>query len=225
MALASTAVSGTLSHLPYYVEILCEGAVVTIEITLGALVIAFVLGLSLAIVRTSRLPLARPLIAIYVEIFRDVPPLTQLFIIYFGLTYVGIRLDPFTAAIVGLGLNGSAYCAEIFRSGFSALHQGQREAAAAVGMTPLKTMRFIILPQAFRIALPPLTNYAIGLIKDTAVASAVAAPEILFRARNLTSETYETPLIYLLVAIIFFCLTFPLARLSEHLERRRMAQL
>ena len=225
MALASTAVSGTFAHLPYYVEVLSEGALVTIEITLGALVIAFVLGLSLAIVRTSRIPLARPLIALYVEIFRDVPPLTQLFIIYFGLTYIGIRLDPFPAAIVGLGLNGSAYCAEIFRSGFSALHHGQREAAAAVGMTPLKTMRFIILPQAFRITLPPLANYAIGLIKDTAVASAVAAPEILFRARNLTSETYETPLIYLLVAIIFFCLTFPLARLSEHLERRRIAQL
>ena len=91
-------------------------------------------------------------------------------------------------------------------------------------MTPLATMRFIILPQAFRITLPPLANYAIGLIKDTAVASAVAAPEILFRARNLTSETFETPVIYLLVAIIFFCLTFPLARLAEHLERRRKAQ-
>ncbi len=224
MALAASAVSGTLAHLPYYVEVLGEGAVVTVEITLGSLVIALLLGLSLAIMRTSRIPLARPLVATYVEIFRDIPPLTQLFIIYFGLTYVGIRLNPFPAAIVGLGLNGSAYCAEIFRSGFSALHHGQREAAAAAGMTPLATMRFIILPQAFRITLPPLANYAIGLIKDTAVASAVAAPEILFRARNLTSETFETPVIYLLVAIIFFCLTFPLARLAEHLERRRKAQ-
>ena len=85
-------------------------------------------------------------------------------------------------------------------------------------------MQFIVLPQAFRITLPPLANYAIGLIKDTAVASAVAAPEILFRARNLSNETFQTPLIYLLVAIIFLCLTFPLARLSEYLERRRKAQ-
>lgn len=224
MALAAAATPGTFAHLPYYLGVLGEGALVTVEITLGALVIAVVLGLGLAIIRTSRIPLARPLVATYVEIFRDIPPLTQLFIIYFGLTYIGIRLDPFPAAIVGLGLNGSAYCAEIFRSGFSALHHGQREAAAAVGMTPLKTMRFIVLPQAFRITLPPLANYAIGLIKDTAVASAVAAPEILFRARNLTSETFETPLIYLLVAIIFLCLTFPLARLSEYLERRRKGQ-
>ena len=224
MAQAAATVPGTFARLPYYLEVLGDGARVTIAITLGALVIAVVLGLTLAILRTSRIPLARPLIATYVEIFRDIPPLTQLFIIYFGLTYVGLRLDPFPAAIVGLGMNGSAYCAEIFRSGFSALHHGQREAAAAVGMTPLKTMRFIILPQAFRITLPPLANYAIGLIKDTAVASAVAAPEILFRARNLTSETYETPLIYLLVALIFLCLTFPLARLSEYLERRRKAQ-
>lgn len=224
MATSAATVPGTFARVPYYLEVLGTGAVVTVEITLGALVIAVVLGLVLAILRTSRIPLARPLVATYVEVFRDIPPLTQLFIIYFGLTYVGIRLDPFPAAIVGLGMNGAAYCAEIFRSGFSALHHGQREAAAATGMTPLMTMRFIVLPQAFRITLPPLANYAIGLIKDTAVASAVAAPEILFRARNLSNETFQTPVIYLLVAIIFLCLTFPLARLTEHFERRRTVQ-
>ena len=95
------------------------------------------------------------------------------------------------------------------------------QAGAAIGLTPLGTMRHIVLPQAFRITLPPLANYAIGLIKDTAVASAVAAPEILFRARSLTTETYETPLIYALVAALYFCLTFPVARLADHLERRR----
>jgi ABC-type amino acid transport system permease subunit len=88
-------------------------------------------------------------------------------------------------------------------------------------MTPAMSMRYVILPQALRITLPPLANYAIGLIKDTAVASAIAAPEILFRARNLTSETFETPLIYLIVAIMYFCLTFPIARWVEHLEKSR----
>lgn len=208
-------------RVPYYIGVLLQGAGITVMITLGALLIAIVLGLALAAFKVSRVPGARAFVDGYVEVFRDIPPLTQLFIIYFGLTYIGIRLDPVPAAIVGLGINGSAYCAEIFRSGFAALHHGQREAALAAGMTPTMAMRFVILPQALRITLPPLGNYAIGLLKDTAVASAVAAPEILFRARNLTSETYETPLIYLLVAILYFCLTFPLARLVNHLERKR----
>jgi polar amino acid transport system permease protein/cystine transport system permease protein len=213
--------SGLIARVVYYLGVLVQGVGVTVGITLGALAIAIVLGLVLATLKVSRLPLARPLVDSYVEVFRDIPPLTQLFVIYFGLTYMGIRLEPVTAAIVGLGLNGSAYCTEIFRSGFSALHHGQREAAAAVGMTPAMSMRYVILPQALRITLPPLANYAIGLIKDTAVASAIAAPEILFRARNLTSETFETPLIYLIVAIMYFCLTFPIARWVEHLEKSR----
>lgn len=212
---------GGIANIPYYLSVLLDGAVMTVTITIGALVIAVFLGLALAALKVSQLPGARFFVDAFVEIFRDIPPLTQLFIIYFGLTYIGIRLDPVPAAIVGLGLNGSAYCAEIFRSGFAALHHGQREAAAAVGMTPWMAMRFVVIPQALRITLPPLGNYGIGLLKDTAVASAVAAPEILFRARNLTSETFETPLIYLLVAILYFCLTFPLARLVDRLERKR----
>ena len=212
---------GGLANIPYYLGVLLQGAGITITITLGALLIAVVLGLALAAFKVSRIPLARGFVDTYVEIFRDIPPLTQLFIIYFGLTYVGIRLDPIPAAIVGLGLNGAAYCAEIFRSGFAALHHGQREAAAAIGMTPAKAMRYVVLPQALRITLPPLGNYGIGLLKDTAVASAVAAPEILYRARNLATETFETPLIYLIVAVLYFCLTFPLARLVDRLERKR----
>ena len=210
-----------VARILYYLGTLLEGVGVTVGITLGALLIAVALGLALATLKVSRLPFARPAVDAYVELFRGIPPLTQLFIIYFGLTYLGIRLDPVAAAIVGLGLNGSAYCTEIFRSGFSALHHGQREAAAAIGMNPAMAMRYVIFPQALRITLPPLANYAIGLVKDTAVASAIAAPEILFRARNLTSETFETPLIYLLVAIIYFCLTFPIARWVDRLERKR----
>lgn len=212
---------GAIGRYEYYIAVLLQGATVTVTITIGALAIALVLGLALASLKVSRIPLARQFVDAYVEVFRDIPPLTQLFIIYFGLTYMGVRLDPVPAAIVGLGLNGSAYCAEIFRAGFAALHHGQREAALAVGMTPVRAMRYVILPQAFRITLPPLGNYAIALLKDTAVASAIAAPEILFRARNLTSETFETPVIYLIVAVLYFCLTFPLARWVNYLERKR----
>lgn len=210
-------------RIPAYLQVLLQGAGITVVITVGAFLIAVVLGLTLAILKTYRLPLVSGLVNAYVEVFRGIPPLTLLFIIYFGLTYVGIRLNPLPAAIIGLGLSGGAYCTEIFRSGFSALHHGQREAAAAVGLTPFKAMRLIILPQAFRITLPPLGNYAVGLIKDTAVASAVAAPEILFRARNLTTETFDTTLIYILVACLYFLMTFPIARWVGHLEKKRSA--
>jgi His/Glu/Gln/Arg/opine family amino acid ABC transporter permease subunit len=210
-----------LGHVAYFGRALVSAAAITVEVTVGALAMAVVLGLVFAAVKVSRLPGARLAIDAYVEVFRGIPALTQLFIIYFGLTYVGIRLNPIPAAILGLGLIGAAYCTEIFRSGFGALHHGQREAALAAGMTPAMAMRYVIIPQAWRIVLPPLGNYAIGLLKDTAVCSAIAAPEILYRARNLATETFETPIIYFVAAGIYFALTFPLARTVEALERKR----
>ena len=122
--------------------------------------------------------------------FRAVPVLTQLFIIYFGLTEIGIRLDPLPSAIVGFGINGGAYLTEVFRAGIESIHQGQMEAAQMLGMTRLAALRIVILPQAMRVVLPPLGNFAIGLLKDTALASAVAAPELMFRARTLVDKTF-----------------------------------
>ena len=130
-------------------------------------------------------------------------------------------MEPMPAAILGLSLIGGAILTEVFRSGFEALHHGQREAALAVGMTPGMAMRHIILPQAIRITLPPVGNYAIGLLKDTAIVSAIAAPEIMFYARNLVTSTFETTLVYSMVAILYFCLSFPLARVVSRLEARR----
>lgn len=210
-----------LERLTYFSGVLLRGAGVTIQVTIGALLIAIALGLVLAALKVSKIFGMRLLVDSYIEVFRNIPPLTQLFIIYFGLAYTGIRFDPIPAAIIGLGLNGAAYCSEIFRSGFAALHHGQREAALAAGLTPFQTMRFVIFPQAWQITLPPLGNYAIALLKDTAVVSAIAAPEIMYLARNLSTETFETPLIYLLAAILYFCMTFPMARTVDILERKR----
>jgi ABC-type amino acid transport system permease subunit len=160
---------------------------------------------------------------VYVEIFRNTPVLAQLFIIYFGLPYLGVRVEPVPAAIIGLGLNGGAVLSEVFRSGLNAIHHGQRESALAVGMTPWTCLRFIILPQTWRITLPPLGNYAIALLKDTAVVSAIAAPEIMFWARNLVTSTFETTFVYVLAALLYFCLSFPLARLVGRFERAQRA--
>lgn len=204
-----------------FTGVLLVGAVMAVQITLGALAVAIVLGLVLAVVRNSRLGPARFLTEAYVELFRGIPPLTQLFIIYFGLTYIGVEFDSVTAAIIGLGANGAAVLSDVFGSGIRALHHGQREAALAVGMTPLSAMRYIILPQAIRITLPPLANYAINLLKETSIVAAIAAPEIMFYARQLTTETFQTATIYLLAAIIYFCMCFPLSRLTHRLERAR----
>lgn len=210
-----------LSQTAYFIGVLLRGAVVAVEIMLGALVVAIVLGLLLAIIKSTRLKAVGFLADAYVEIFRGVPPLTQLFIIYFGLTYVGIEFESIPAAILGLGMNGGAVLSDVFRSGIKALHHGQREAALAVGMTPMAAMRYIILPQALRITLPPTANYAMNLLKETSIVAAIAAPEIMFYARNLTTETFQTAQIYLLVAILYFCMCFPLTRLAGRLERAR----
>ncbi len=201
------------------------GAVTTIQITVLSFIFAVLIGLLFALVKLGA---PRPviwLIDAYVEIFRNTPVLAQLFIIYFGLAHIGVQIAAIPAAVIGLGLNGSAILTEVFRAGLSAVHRGQREAALAVGMTPWTSLRFIILPQTWRITLPPLGNYAIALLKDTAVVSAIAAPEIMFYARNLVTSTFETTLIYLLAALLYFALSFPLARLVNRFEQRQRSWL
>lgn len=202
---------------------LLVGAGTTVAITLTSLVVAVILGLSLALIRLLGIRPVNWFIATYIEVFRNTPVLAQIFIIYFSLPYLGIKIDPFSAAVIGLGLNGGAVLCEVFRAGLNAIHHGQREAALAVGMTPWMSLRFIMLPQTWRITLPPLGNYAIALLKDTAVVSAIAAPEIMFYARNLVTSTFETTFVYILAALIYFCLSFPLARLVGNFERRQRA--
>lgn len=199
------------------------GAVTTIEITILAFIVAVTLGLSCALIKLGA---PRPVvwfINCYVEIFRNTPVLAQLFIIYFGLAHMGLQVASLPAAIIGLGLNGGAILTEVFRAGLASVHRGQREAALAVGMTPWTSLRFIILPQTWRVTLPPIGNYAIALLKDTAVVSAIAAPEIMFYARNLVSSTFETTLIYILAALLYFSLSFPLARLVNRFEKKQRA--
>ncbi len=200
--------------------VLLFGAITTVEVTAGGFVVAVVLGLFCAILLGFRSRLLRAIVAVYVDVFRAVPVLTQLFIIYFGLTEIGIRLDPLTAAIVGFGINGGAYLTEVFRAGIASVHQGQLEAAQMLGMTRLAALRIIILPQAMRVVLPPLGNFAIGLLKDTALASAVAAPELMFRARNLVDQTFLSAQIFLATAAIYLVMSLPLGYLTRRAEAR-----
>jgi His/Glu/Gln/Arg/opine family amino acid ABC transporter permease subunit len=200
--------------------VLLFGAVTTVKVTAGGFVVAVLIGLCCAIMLRLRSRLLHAAIAVYVDVFRAVPVLTQLFIIYFGLTEIGIRLDPVPAAIVGFGINGGAYLTEVFRAGIESVHQGQLEAAQMLGMTRLAAMRIIILPQAMRVVLPPLGNFAIGLLKDTALASAVAAPELMFRARNLVDKTFLATQIFSATAVIYLAMSLPLGYLTRRAEAR-----
>lgn len=218
--MGTDAFSRTLEHLPYFLGQLSLGAASTLAVTLGSFALSMVIGFAVTAMRRSQLAFLRAVALTYLETFRNVPLLTQLFVLYFGLAEVGIRLPAFTAALIGFGLNGAAPLSEIFRASLDAIDRGQNEAAMAIGMTHWTRMFHIVLPQAARIALPSVGNYAIGLLKDSSLASAVAVPELVFVARGLISETFLTTSLFILVAVIYFILSFVLSRLFSWGERR-----
>ena len=208
------------AKLPVFLPYLLKGALVTLNITGATLIVAALFGLVLALMQRTRVPLLGALATAYIEVMRSVPVLTTLFVIYFGLASVGIQLPSFVAAVIGLGMLGAAYMAEIIRAGIEAVHHGQREAAVSLGMTPAQAMRFIVLPQALRVIVAPTANYTIGLLKDTAIVSTVAAPELLFAAKTLVSQTILPMQVYLLTAGIYLAMSWPLARAAHYLETR-----
>lgn len=207
----------------YFFTTLLEGWPATLIVAAGALAVALVLGLAVAIMRISRWRLLRWPATAYVEFFRGTPALVQLFVIYFGFPDVGYQPTPFQAAIIGLGLNGAAYLSEIYRAGIDSIHRGQMEAALTLGMTPARAMQYIVLPQAIRTMLPPITSFAIVLLKDTAVVFAVGVVEVMALARNLVTETLTSAPIYLMAGAMYLCITIPMARLAARLERQRQA--
>jgi polar amino acid transport system permease protein len=192
----------------------------TLRMAILAYLLAVAAGLLVALMRMSRSRLLALAANWYIDLIRGTPALTQLFLLYFGLASAGIVLPALIAAVVGLGMNYAAYMAEVYRAGIAAVHPGQREAALAIGMTNALAMRSIILPQAIRIIVPPMVNYAVSLLKDTSIASLISAPELMLRARDLSSE-YFTPMeLYLLAGAIYLVMAYPLAKGARWLERR-----
>ncbi|SQC44688.1 cystine ABC transporter [Klebsiella pneumoniae] len=149
---------------------LLKGAVFTLQLSIGGMFFGLVLGFILALMRMSPVWPVKWLARMYISIFRGTPLIAQLFMIYYGLPQFGIELDPIPAAMIGLSLNTAAYAAETLRAAIASIDKGQWEAAASIGMTPWQTMRRAILPQAARVALPPLSNSFISLVKDTSLA-------------------------------------------------------
>ncbi len=195
------------------------GALGSLEMTGLAFVIAAVLGLPLAFARMAPGVLGRVAFG-YIEVMRGVPVLAVLFLIYFGLVPLGIALPAFSAAVVGLGLSGAAYLAEAYRAGVAAVDPGQAEAAQMVGMRRRSVMRHVVLPQAWPAVLPPMGNYLVALLKDTSIASIISAPELMLRARDLSSEYFLPMDYYMLVGGMYLVMAWPLMQGVRVLERR-----
>lgn len=204
---------------------LLVAAGVTLRMTASAFVLAATLGLVIAILRLAG-GVVGGVAFLYIELIRGVPALALLFLIYFGLVPLGIVLNGFVAAVVALGLNGSAYLAEVYRAGIQAVDPGQREAAQMLGMRRRQVMREITLPQAVPIVLPPMGNYLVSLLKDTSLASLIAAPELMLRSRDLAG-TYYLPMEYYLIAgAMYLIMAWPMMqgvrRMERHFARGRL---
>ena len=192
----------------------------TIPLTL----LSFVLGLGVGFVAAiTRLFAPAPFAAIvrfYVWIIRGTPLLVQLFLIFYGLPSVGIVLDAFPAALIGFTLNVGAYTSEIIRAVLVSVPKGQWEAAYSIGMTWGQAMRRTILPQAARVAVPPLSNTFISLVKDTSLAAAITVPELFRAGQRIVATTYEPLILYVEVALIYLAVSSLLSMLQARLEKR-----
>lgn len=199
---------------------LTRAAGVTVFIALGSMVIAVFFGLPLAVGQWKGPAWLRALCTIYVEFFRGTPVLVQLLFLYFGLPVIGIAMPGWLTALVGLGLNYAAYESQVYRAALEAIPYGQWEAAYSLGMSPVLAFRRIILPQAFRIALPPMTNDFVSLFKDTSVAFAISVWELATAYRELANASGQFLLLGLAVSAFYLLMSLPMAHLARLLERR-----
>lgn len=156
----------------------------------------------------------------YIEIFQGTPLLIQLFIAFFGLSLVGITVSSWVAASLGLTLWTAAFLAEIWRGCVESVSKGQWEASASLGMGRLQQLRYVILPQALRVAIPPTVGFSVQVVKGTALTSIIGFVELTRAGTVVTNATYQPFLVYGLVALIYFCLCWPLSKSSQLLERR-----
>lgn len=210
----------TLREWRTFLPLLLKGALVTVEISCLSMVLAVTLGLMLALLRLYGVAPVRWGAGIYIEVIRGTPLLIQLFLIYYGLPNVGIKLNAFAAAVLGLGLNYAAYEAENYRAGIQAIPHGQMEASMALGMTRWLALRRIIIPQAVRLVIPPVTNDFIALFKDSSLVSVITMVELTKVYGMLATTTYDYMGLGLMTAALYFGLSYPASLFANHLERK-----
>lgn len=198
---------------------IAQGLLVALTVIVIALPLGFVLGVLLAILRVYGGAILSRLVAVYSAVMRGVPPIVLLFILYFVVAGA-VNLSALWAGAISLALISSAYQLEIFRGAFGAVSGGQMMAARAIGMSRTKAIRYIILPQALRIAIPPWSNEAATVIKDSSLVYALGVPEILRRAQFVSANTREPFIAFGAAALLYFVMTFTTGRLLDLIERK-----
>src|SRR5437868_11865641 len=199
---------------------LLKGAAVTLQVTLITAGVAFILSFIVAFIRMAPWRWLRIIAGIYVEVLRGTSAIVQLFYLFFILPAFGLSLGAMTTAVVGLGMNLSAYGSEVVRSGLGAIGEGQHEAAKALGLSRLQIYRLVILPQALVIMLPSFGNLLIELVKATSLVSLITLTELTFSGRQMVVTTGRTFQVWGLVLLIYFAMAYPLARIVRSAERR-----
>lgn len=218
---------GTLSFDFMYslklIPMLIKAMKTTISLSVFGMILGLIIGIALAIIRIYKIPIIKQLAEIYISFFRGTPLLVQLFLLYFGIPQVIPPLQnmtAYTAALIGLGLNASAYIAEILRSSINAIDKGQMEACLSVGMTKGEGLKRIILPQAFRIAIPPLGNIFVDTVKGSSLAFTLGVVELLAKAQMAASSSYKFFESYIVVAIMYWIIIEFFSYLQKVLERK-----
>jgi polar amino acid transport system substrate-binding protein len=210
----------TLQDWPKYLPLLLRGAITTVELSVLAMAVAVVLGLLIVLVRLYAFAPLQWLAKAYVEVIRGTPLLIQLFLIYYGLPEIGIRLNAFIAAILGLGLNYAASESENYRAGIQSIPRGQTEASLALGMSRWQTLKHVVLPQAFRVVIPPVTNDFIAMFKDSSIVSVITMVELTKVYGMLAMSTYDYIGLGIMTAGIYFGLSYPASIFASWLERK-----
>lgn len=192
----------------------------TIALSIAAFIGGSVVGLAILFLRISKNKWARRFASGYIALFQGTPLLMQLFLMFFGLPMLGFRIEPWTAAVLGLTIFASAYLAEIWRAGVDALPRGQWDAGASLGLHYLQELRLVILPQAFAITRAPIVGFLVQLIKATALTSIIGFEELVRTSNAINNATFQPFTVYGLVALIFFVMCFPLTQYARRLESR-----
>ncbi|MFX3633989.1 MAG: amino acid ABC transporter permease [Candidatus Pristimantibacillus sp.] len=211
------------SILMEYKEEFWAGFLTTLQVSLLALVLSIVIGMIVAVMKISPIKLLKGIATVYIEFIQNTPLLIQMFFIYFGLPAIGIQLDPFVSGTLGLGIYSGAYIAEAIRAGIQAVSNGQVEAGRASGLSYLQTMRYIILPQAIKVVIPPLGNQFLNLVMGSAILGSLSGKDLMYYGDIISSDTFIVFDVYIFVALFYLILTLPLSFLISYLERKLSA--
>ena len=204
--------------IPQLLSSIAQGVGLTLYVTGASLLIGGIIGLVLVGAARSPIAIIRTIATVYINAVRVIPPITWLFLIYFGLPQYSLRLTTIQAAIIGFSIIASAFMAEIYRSGLLSIPDGQREAAHALGLSAVTTVGHIITPQAFRVALPAIATYGIGLLKDSALASTIGVREITYYAQQAAKQTHEGLLSFVVAGALYIIISLAVALISRRVD-------